>query len=104
MSRTIRRKNAHQRWLYVDKLEDINEWEIEHFRARSLLHCQARQSARFHSDNRTGEWGVPRWYRQERNKRFKRENDHELHRCREKGEWDDHLPHPYLRDAGYFWW
>ena len=104
MSRTIRRKNAYTRHHYVTPASQIDAYDLARFDANNPKECCKRMAAWFHGDKHSGAFGVPRWYRSERNKVFSRQADEDLYRCLVSGEWDNHLPVRYKRDAGYFWW
>lgn len=104
MSRTIRRKNAHNKSGYVREVNEIDRWDLKRYNASNPKQCQDLMKAFFHSDNHAGSWGVPRWYRHFRNNRHKRHEQHELKRCQKFNEWEDHLPNVNVRDAGWYWW
>lgn len=104
MSRTIRRKGAYNRSYFVNPTREIDEFDLARWEVSTKEECRARISAWFHSDNHCGAWNVPRWYRSERNKKFKRQSSEEMHRCWVAQNWEDHLPIRYMKDAGWFWW
>lgn len=104
MSRTIRRKHAYNRSYYVKQPHEIDQYDMKRYGCSTPKECCDRIKAWFHSDNHPGGFGVPRWYRSERNKNFARSADSEVYRCLVSGEWDGHLPVKYMRDAGWYWW
>lgn len=104
MSRTIRRKNAYNLKHHVGRLEEVSDYDLKQYQARSAQDFILKKTAWFHCDNGSGRWSVPYWYCRERNRRVSRENRKEIRRCIRQGDWDDHLPLRFRKDAGYSWW
>ena len=104
MSRTIRRKGAYNLSYYVTPVDKIDRYDLDRHDTDSAQVCVQKQKAWFHRDHGPGTWRPPSWYCHELNNRIKRQNCAELHRCLAHDEWDDHLPVPFRRDAGYNWW
>lgn len=104
MSRTIRRKGTYPLTAYVGLPEEIDSYDMERYGAKTVQECIQKKKAWFHGDSHRGSWNPPSWFCRQRNRRIGRENRAELHRCLTLGEWDDHQPVRYIKDAGYLWW
>lgn len=104
MSRTIRRRRAHQADSYIPTIAQVDRWDLHRTGAPTAEACVERLRARFHRDWHPGRWGVPRWYVHTLNRVHKRADEAELRRCWNKACWEDHTAVPFLRNAGYTWW
>jgi hypothetical protein len=106
VSRTIRRKNSHLKSWAVDPVEKIDQWDMKRYGAHTPEQCVIRQAAHFHSDGYSGwcQGSPPHFFRRFLNKRVDRANKAEIFRCVASNCWDDFQAHPYLANAGWYWW
>lgn len=104
MSRTIRRQGAYQENHFVVDPERISCYEMNRYAAKTAEECVQKQKVWFHADNHSGVWSAPSWFCRQRNRRISRLNAAEIRRCWVNGQWDDHLPVAFVKDAGYIWW
>lgn len=103
MSRTVRRQGAHQKHWYVDRLREVDQWDLERWQASTPEECRIKQNAWFHADNRPGRWSAPSWFARVKNKAFARQQNEELRRCLNRQCWEDFSPVPLVRSAGWEW-
>lgn len=104
MSRTIRRKNAHQQGWWIGSKDDVSQREMRLWGASTPEQYIARRRARFHADRPQGHWSPPSWFRRQLNKKVARANAAMIHRGITMDCWDDHLPRKHQRNAAWLWW
>jgi hypothetical protein len=104
MSRTYRRRHAHQRCEFVRPVHQIDEYDLMWACLTDPHRVHAIQVADFHRDRRRGVFGIPWWFRHERNQRYKRQARHELQQAFRRNEWEDFLTTRFSRDACWYNW
>lgn len=106
MSRTFRRKNNYRKSLCVSDVDKVDRLDLERYGAHTAEQCVLRQAAHFHSDAYSSwcQGSPPHFFRRFLNKRVDRANKAELFRCVARDCWDDFQAHPYLSNAGWYWW
>lgn len=116
VSRTVRRK---EKWLFQQAVGSFEEWHapspgypftetVELRKSResgvSLEWLYAQRVAQFRGDHRSGYYSAPHWFRRlYGSKHVRLVNAQQLHVCNKYDEWDQHAPHPFVSNAGWFW-
>lgn len=108
MSRTIRRTHGNTRYHapYVWKEIVTRKGNVIHeFDYIKPGHPEYKKLySEQHRDERSGRYGVPRWYRANLNKSVNSKEKSALHRALARGQEEELTLNPRKNNAGYTWW